>query len=108
MTNNIKAARGRTRGVSPALSVVSELTVLSRSPSPVPDYGGFRLLREKTQGISSASSDTSGPTASSPSSEKLRSPNGRFVARHTRRAPSSSPERLETIQKSRISYANTR
>jgi hypothetical protein len=97
MTNNIKTARGRTHGVSPALSDVSELTVLSRSPSPVPDYGGFRLLEEKTLGISPTPSDVSGPTVTSSSPGKLRSPNGRFVARHTRRAPSSSPERSVSV-----------
>jgi hypothetical protein len=64
------------RGVSPALSDFSELTILSRSPSPVLDYN-----------VSHCSLD-SDPVDPGYVEQKLRGQDGRYVSRKTKRAHS--------------------
>jgi hypothetical protein len=72
--HTITGATGR--DVSPALSDFSELTILSRSPSPVLDYN-----------VSHCSLD-SDPVDTGYVEQKLRGQDGRYVSRKTKRAHS--------------------
>ena len=65
------------RAMSPALSDTSELTVLSRSSSPVPDY------QEASRRIEAAL-----PLAPPGTLKRSRAANGRFTSRHGKRARS--------------------
>jgi hypothetical protein len=101
MSDNIDSAQ---RANSPAVSDTSEITVLSRSPSPVPEYESF-LAGIRNKLFSSTPSDAPERSPRSvprhatvgdepETSDQLRSPDGRFVPRRLRRARSPSPERL--------------
>jgi hypothetical protein len=70
----------RGRGISPALSDFSELTVLSRSPSPVPGYDALSGLSKNT--------------AVKPSniSDRCRGEDGRFLSVRKKRAHTPEPE----------------
>jgi hypothetical protein len=103
---------GKARANSPAGSDTSELTVPSRSPSPVPEYESFLAdIRNNIFGPISYEFRASSATAvdEPETADQPRSPDGRFVSRRLRRARSPSPDRLVDIpshvaEKSRIQY----
>jgi hypothetical protein len=102
----------RERANSPAGSDTSELTVPSRSPSPVPEYESFLAgIRNNIFGSTSYEFSASSATAvDEPETlDQPRSPDGRIVSRRLRRARAPSPDRLVCIpshmaEKSRIQY----